>query len=378
LFTASRDNELRQWDVSSGVVQRVYQGHEAGLVSVDVQGKQLYTAANDGTVRRWSMPDGKDQGNRMIWEMGATPISTAVSPDGSIIAVGFAMGRLSLYSATGHRLFVQSHAHASFIVRLAFNDEGSLLATAGKDGKAKIWKVEHTPRGLRLHLWHTIKAHDRTVYDVTFSPDGRQLATASLDGSCGVFDVATGEGQTFKTHEGGVVTAAFLPHHRIITAGEDAFLRLWQLNNHGYPTMLWQSAKAQEMLFWAAIAPDGTQAAAVGRRQANISLYQLEAHQSAPPQHLPGHEQAIIRAIYTPDSKQLATVDGDMTLRLWDVERMQPLFALRLPTEIHAPSPLWDFAFQCLPSGDCIAAIPLTVGRLAVYRFQGASFRIKK
>jgi len=376
LFTVSRDNVLRQWDVNSGIVQRIYQGHEAGIVSVDVQGKQIYTAANDGTVRRWSIPDGKGQGNRMIWELGATPISTAIAPDGSMIAIGFANGTLRLYSATGQQLFDQLDAHESYIIRLSFNHEGSLLATAGMDGKAKIWRIKHTSHGLQLHLCHTIKAHDGVVYDVTFSPDGRQLATVSLDGSLGVFDVATGEGNAFKMHD--VLTATFLPPHRIMTAGQDNLLRLWQLNDNGAPTMLWQSAKGKDMLFWAAVSPDGTQVATVGRRQSNISLYQLEPHTAAPEQHLVSHEQTVFRVIYTPDSKQLATVDSDMTLRLWDVEKMQALFTLRLPTEIHAPSPIWDFAFQCLPSGDCIAAIPLTVGRLAVYRFQGAGFRNQK
>jgi hypothetical protein len=57
-----------------------------------------------------------------------------------------------------------------------------------------------------------------------------------------------------------------------------------------------------------------------------------------------------------------------MTVRLWDLDRQRLLFALRLPTEFQPPSPLWDFDFRCTPAGDCWIAVPLTVGRVALYR----------
>jgi hypothetical protein len=59
-----------------------------------------------------------------------------------------------------------------------------------------------------------------------------------------------------------------------------------------------------------------------------------------------------------------------MTVRLWDLETDKELFALRLPTEIRPSdeSPLWDFDFRCTDQGECWIAVPLTMGRLALYR----------
>ncbi len=62
LASASRDNTLRLWDTStplnagvgSGVTLRVLQGHTAGLLDVVERDGAWYSAANDGTVRRWS------------------------------------------------------------------------------------------------------------------------------------------------------------------------------------------------------------------------------------------------------------------------------------------------------------------------------------
>lgn len=103
---------------------------------------------------------------------------------------------------------------------------------------------------------------------------------------------------------------------------------------------------------------------------------------TAPPLRLIGHEQAVFRAHFTPDGAQLATVSADMTLRLWDLGEPaaaadapaaaptgQPLFALRLPTGFKNPSPLWDFDLRCTADrAHCWAAVPLTIGRVALYR----------
>jgi len=61
-------------------------------------------------------------------------------------------------------------------------------------------------------------------------------------------------------------------------------------------------------------------------------------------------------------------VSADATVRLWELTTDKALFVLRLPAEIRGSSPLWDFDFRCLPDGHCWIAVPLTMGRLALYR----------
>ena len=59
---------------------------------------------------------------------------------------------------------------------------------------------------------------------------------------------------------------------------------------------------------------------------------------------------------------------GDMTVRLWDLETHKELFALRLPAGAEQRNPYWDFDFRCTDQGECWIAVPLTMGRLALYR----------
>ena len=361
LLSASRDKTLRLWDVASGITRRIYQGHEAGLWSVAMRGERIYTAADDATVRRWTLATPQ----QWLWETGGTPKAAAVSPAGTMVAVGMGDGSLRLHSLPdGKPLAEQTKAHdAGEINRIVFNGDGSLLATAGMDGKVKLWRVES--EGQRLILLRTLVGHKDAVYAVAFSPDGSRLATASYDGQIGLFDAASGQGHLFPAHEGRVTSIAFSPDGKhLLSAGfEDRRLRLWNLDDFSRPPE--EIARAQDMLLWASFSPGGREIAAVGR-EIVVSLYDLA--QSDAPRRLVGHEQTVFRAVYSPDGRQLATVSADMTVRLWDLDSQRLLFTLRLPTKMQYPSPLWDFDFRCTAAGDCWIAVPLTVGRVALYR----------
>jgi WD40 repeat protein len=362
LLSASRDNTLRLWDVASGITRRIYQGHEAGLWSVALHGERIYTASDDATVRRWTLATPE----QWLWETGGSLQAAAISPDGRILVLGMQSGILRLYRLPdGQILAERADAHGSEDVnRIAFNKDGSVVATAGMDNKVMLWQVEAT--GDRLTLLHTLEGHDKAVHAVAFSPDGRTLATAGYDGQIGLFDATSGKERLFPAHEGIVASVAFSPQgDRLLSAGINDFrLRYWDLGNPGGPPQ--EIAQAQDQLLWASLSPDGREAAAVGREQ-TVALYDL-AKPSTPPHRLVGHESTVYRAIYSPDGRQLTTVSADMTVRLWDLDSQRLLFTVRLPTEMQYPSPLWDFDFRCTAAGDCWIAVPLTVGRLALYR----------
>lgn len=92
LASASGDNTIRLWDVQTGFTRRILQGHTAAVTGLALwrADSALYSASNDGTVKRW--------GGALLrqWLVDSTrePNSVALSPDGQLAAVGFVDGSL--------------------------------------------------------------------------------------------------------------------------------------------------------------------------------------------------------------------------------------------------------------------------------------------
>jgi WD40 repeat protein len=371
LVSSSYDRTLRVWDTDSGVTLRVLQGHSAAAFNIAAhtaqgtgQGVQVFSASNDGTVRRWDIAPLPYQ---QLVGLPGSPLSAAIAPSGKYVAVGFDSGALRLYSLPEMRVAgKQENAHESY--HLSFNADGTLLASAGfSDHTAKLWAV--TPDGT-LTERQTFSGHESRVFSLAFSPDGMLLATASYDGRVGLFTVGTQEKRFIDAHEGGKVGGVetvdfYSSGTRLLSVGYyDKTVRLWDLTTNP-PTQIQAFPKAQDELLWATLSPDGQAMASVGRGQV-VEIY--STHDAQLLHRLVGHESAVWRAIFSPDGHQLATVSADATLRLWDLDTGGELFSLRLPTHMGSPAPLWDFDFRCTPTG-CWIAVPLTRGKLALYEF---------
>jgi WD40 repeat protein/serine/threonine protein kinase len=137
----------------------------------------------------------------------STSVSTAVSPDGSLLAVGCLSTRSpaprELPAAPAHliglpdgRFRHELSGHRLYVFAVAFRPDGKRLATLGVEGTVRIWDPK-TGRELRvIGLGTTLSFAAYRPDGLHWSPDGHWLASAIGDGTVRIWDPEIGRETT--------------------------------------------------------------------------------------------------------------------------------------------------------------------------------------
>ena len=100
----------------------------------------------------------------------------AVGPRGTMVAVSDGTRRMVVANTlNGEARYVLEQE--SSVTTLAFGPGARILASGGKDGTARLWRVATGSQFARLG------GHNSWVTDVAFSPRATYVATASRDGT---------------------------------------------------------------------------------------------------------------------------------------------------------------------------------------------------
>lgn len=350
LMSGSADSTLRLWDVNSGVTTRVLQGHTASVTGIVTAGERVFSSSIDTTIKQWdtTLP------YQHTFNLTEAPTATAIAPDGQRMAVGFENGSLELRKLpTGELIATQEKVHNRDIQRLAFSPDNHWLASASLDNTAKLWQVQ----GDKLTLTTPIQ-HKAGVNAVTFSPDNQTLLTASYDGQLGMLTLDTQKVSLSPLYPKDMNSVVLDDKGEYMLTTSDNQAYLWKTGEYQKPLVTYPETLGGT--WWAALSPDAQQVAVVGRYFV-INLYP----KNEPPYTLAGHKDSVLRAIFSPDSAQLATVGGDNTVRVWDLLQHSELFTLTLPTS--GKNVVWDFDFRCTGTEPhCWMTVPLTKNKQVV------------
>jgi WD40 repeat protein len=284
-------------------------GHTPAAFSAD--GGQLAISNGHGTVRVWDVTSRRPAGP----PMGTYHIVTgiALSPDGKTLAVA-GSGVQLWQAATGQRAGATLPQAGSGRYRaVAFSPDGTMLATLGADGTARIWNAT-TQQQVGASM--TVDRRGAAGGAVMFSPSGRTLATAGAGGQVVLWSVATGQRLGKPMAAGaGITMLAFSPGGTTLaTAASDGSVRLWNATTQqeiGVP----MTADAQPV-YAAAFSPDGSMLAIAGG-DGSVRLWD-----AATQQEIGAPMTAGIQPVYAAAFRSggtLATAGGDGTARIWDV-----------------------------------------------------------
>ncbi|MGZ8844875.1 MAG: WD40 repeat domain-containing protein [Pyrinomonadaceae bacterium] len=277
--------EIKLWDVETGNLKSVVgESHHFVHVSFSPDSHTLATANNtDLSVKLWDIEAGRLKATlphqkRYQYGEGADVV---FNPNGSTIATS-SQDTAYLWDAKTLQLLttlvdqsveiptgplglrtLKGFSHESTIYTLMFSPDRRTLATASRDGTAKLWD------GANGKLIATLR-HKRGVASLAFSTDGRTVATGSKDRTARLWDVATGHLIATLEHRGDVWALAFSPDGKMLATGSDneKVVNLWNASTGALITSL---NGARPPL---AFSPDGL-ALATASEDASVLLWHM-------------------------------------------------------------------------------------------------------
>ncbi|OAY77862.1 66 kDa stress protein [Ananas comosus] len=227
LITSGFDNKVWRIPLNGdqcGDGEAVDVGSQPKDLSVAVQKPEIVLVATDSGVVML-------RGNKVAStiNVGYTVSALAIAPDGSEAIVGGQDGKLHIYSVNGDSLTEEAvlEKHRGAITVIHYSPDASMFASADTNREAVVWDRVTREVKLKNMLYHTAR-----INCVAWCPDSRLIATGSLDTSVIVYEVDKPASTriTIKgAHLGGVYGLSFVDENSVVSAGEDACIRMWRL-----------------------------------------------------------------------------------------------------------------------------------------------------
>jgi len=247
---------------------------EAVAVAFSPDGKNIAAGLRDGTVRTWELFSGRQI--KVLKGPASGLRAIRYSSDDRYIAAGGHDTVLHLWDTDTGEEIKTFEGHQGLIESVRFSPNNKRIVTAAYDGTARLWDIKD---GKQVGEFDALRPAGSIRY-AGFSPDGQNVYVTALDGSAGIWEIATNRQTKIadKRKERWGFAADLSPDGKLIIAGSDH--GIIGLQDSG----TWKDIKEFK---------DG---------------------------------DGMVRGIaFAPDGKHFATVGYDDLLRLWDIEKSEPV-----------------------------------------------------
>ena len=347
LASAGADQTVRVWDVHTGKCLKICACHhgEVHTVVFSPTGQYLASSSSDSTLKLWDYHNEKCVQTFTGHE--AWVRSVVFSPDGQQLASGSDDHTIKLWDCHTGNCLQTFTGHASWVRSIAFGREGHTLISSSGDRTLKMWDI------VTGDCIRTYTGHQDSIYSIALSQDGQTLASGSGDHTAKLWDIATGRCfRTLSGHTNQVNWVALNPAgNTLACVSLDQTVKLWDCHT-GHCFKLWHSHT--DWAFPVAFAPDSYNSAlntpttllASGSNDHTVKLWDIETGQCL--KTLQGHLDLIYSIAFSPDGRFLASGGPDQTVRIWAVSTGKCCQILQGHTD-------WIFAVAFSPTGETLA-----------------------
>jgi WD40 repeat protein len=226
--SVSRDWRILVWNLKTGAVARVIEGHEKDVLSVVFSDGRIYTSGDDMTLRVWDLASGELI--KMWGPFENETDSCAIDPIHGRAVLGCDDGVIRVFDIEDSTTLAEIAAHASGIKKVATSPVNGDILSAAYDQKILIWDAKDFSQKVALEK----KA---TTWERSFNwtPDGARVLAGTFDGTVLVWDAATGEclDEIGERGTGNVCLNDVSANARgeIATVSDDGFVRLGKLSD---------------------------------------------------------------------------------------------------------------------------------------------------
>jgi WD40 repeat protein len=264
------------------------------------------------------------------------------SPAGSLLATAGDDGKLKIWNpASGEQTAEVSGAGS--VGGQSFSDDGSLLAACWPDEDGGKIRIADTATGKVVSI---IDGLERFPYDTALSPDGERIVVgmAGWD-EAQVFDVATGDVVfVLPRHRYSVNSVSWSPDGRWIATGSgDSSIRVWDAATGELEERLLGHTGVVNTVDWA---PDSRRLVS-GGSDGTARVWELEEHRTRRGAEVEGREmftlaaqqtQSALFAAFSPDGQRVLTGDVEISaVKIWDLSVRGDEEVVNLPTDYLAP-----------------------------------------
>jgi hypothetical protein len=226
IVCSGQNQAVRQMSINGSELPALKNGPGGWSIAYSPDGRIIIGCGLDRTIRLWEA----DTGRELRHLDGHVQIAWMAQflPDGEhILSVG-EDSTIRIWTAYNGKEIGQFMGHPGPIWCMALSPDGRWLATGGSDGVMRLWDMFTGKPRRALDGFH-----GGGVGALMFSPDSRTIAsTGWQDQKLFLWEVATGRCRRQVPHDGGSKAVVFPPHgNTLITAGNDKYIRVWDLCN---------------------------------------------------------------------------------------------------------------------------------------------------